>query len=109
MLWKLFQLSVALALIAGGALLLIAWEHPISIIWTAPSEIFWSTNVRSHEGGGLYWWIGPMLIAAGALWIAEDWFGLGRYSSKDSASPSGKRPILPAYDHDQPKRPPSST
>lgn len=99
---KAIGLVCATTLIVGGSLLLIAWEHPISIIWTNPIEIFWSDHIRSHSSGGRLWWMGPLLIAAGAFWIAEDWFGFGRSvkgSARDSALKVGKPPALKAIDH----------
>jgi len=74
---RLIGLFLASALIVGGLLWMIAWEHPLSIIREDPLAIFWDSHTRIHNAGGRLWWAGPLFIAAGAFWIAEDWFGFG--------------------------------
>lgn len=102
-------LLLASALIVSGSLLLILWEHPLSIIWDDPLAIFWDSHTRRHESGGRLWWMGPLLIAAGAFWIAEDWFGFGRKYSVDSGLPNERPQAVLGFDRDPPKLPPAST
>jgi hypothetical protein len=103
---RLVELFIAIALIVGGVLFLIAWEHPLSIIWDDPVAIFWDAKTRVHEGGGRFWWMGLLLIAAGAFWIAEDWFGFGqaRNYAAGSELPIEKKPVALDYDRDQRKQ-----
>ncbi len=109
--WKLFQLFVAVGLIIGGLLFLILWEHPMSAVWTDPVSIFWDTQASELRINRI-WFIGPMLIFAGAAWIAEDWFNFGvakPSSNTMRASPSEKQQAALEYERDQPKLPPAST
>jgi hypothetical protein len=69
-------LILALTLIVGGILVMVAWEHPLSDVLANPRLIFWDENSSFH--GGRLWLMGPLLIAAGAFWIAEDWFNFGQ-------------------------------
>jgi len=56
---------------------MIAWEHPIGDVIDNPSLILWSPSPTGFHLNRL-WFVGPTLIAAGAFWIAEDWFNFGR-------------------------------
>ena len=105
---RLIELALASALIVSGVLFLIAWEHPISIIWNDPVAIFWDAKTRDHESGWRLWWMGPLLIAAGAFWIAEDWFGFGRDYSEDSELTYERPQAAREYDRDPPRLPPES-
>lgn len=71
---KLIGLVLSLALLLGGTLLMILWDHPLSVIWEDPLALLWSDNIKVHESPGRLWMIGPFLFAAGALWIYSDWF-----------------------------------
>ena len=55
---------------------MVAWEHPLFAIWADPSLIFWDPDL-AWPRIGLPWLIGLTLFAAGAFWLAEDWFGFG--------------------------------
>jgi hypothetical protein len=70
---KAIELCLALGLIVGGALYMVAWEHSLAEVWADPSLIFWDGSAPALHAGRL-WFVGPTLIAAGIFWIAEDWF-----------------------------------
>ena len=101
---------LAVALITGGAAMMVLFEHhSLSLIWTDPFSIFWSSEPLR---AGPFWWIGPMLMFAGAAVIAEDYFGFGRTTperySRDSALRAETQPTLPGYGRDRPEPPPAT-
>lgn len=73
---KIFQLFLALGLIVAGILFMIAWEHPLAEVWAHPALVLWDPDGSFHVNR--VWFVGPTLIVLGVLWIAEDWFNLGR-------------------------------
>ena len=104
---------IAVALVLTGASLMILFDHhTLAVIWNDPASIFWSNEPRQIHAGP-YWFIGPLLIFAGAAVIAEDWFGFGRQSRADlptdSALRSGTTPDAPGYEQHRLERPPSTT
>jgi len=49
--------------------------------WRGPrTPWLWSTDLENESGGarmtGLIFWMGVVLILAGGLWLASDWFDL---------------------------------
>jgi hypothetical protein len=73
---RLVSLLCSIGLIFAGLFLMVAWEHPLFAIWADPSLIFWDPDLALPRIG-LPWLIGLTLFAAGAFWLAEDWFGFG--------------------------------